>query len=326
MTRDYARILVTGGAGFIGSHLVDRLLNDGFRVTVIDNLDTGRLENIAKHQRKEEFHFTKGDIRDFDLVKEEMRDVDVVFHEAALTSVTLSMEDPVTANEINVTGTLNILKASLDHDVKRFIYASSAATYGDTQPPQKREDMIPNPISPYGVSKLAAEIYVKLFHRVYGLKTVSLRYFNVYGPRQRFDIPSTYAGAITNFIKRLHRNKPPVICGDGKQTRDFVYIQDIVEANMLAMRSKNAVGEVFNIGTGTNISINQLAEVLKDITNKRDIKNIHTDPRPGDVRHGYADISKAKKILGYNPKFSIKEGLAELVNAHSHDGKFKLPT
>jgi dTDP-glucose 4,6-dehydratase len=314
MICNYRKILVTGGAGFIGSHIVDRLLNECFEVTVIDNLDTGRLENFANHQSREEFHFIKGDIRDFNLIKELMKDVDVVFHEAALASVTLSLENPILTNDINVSGTLNLLKVSSDLHVKRFIYASSAAVYGDTPSPQKREDMTPNPTSPYGVSKLAAENYVKLFHKLYGLETVSLRYFNVYGPRQRFDIQSAYGGAITIFTNRLLKNMPPIIYGDGEQTRDFVYIQDVVEANMLALNNKNAAGEVFNIGTGKNTSVNQIAEILKDKMSKKYLKNVHADSRPTDIRHGYADINKAKKFLGYNPKFSIKEGLTELVN------------
>jgi len=314
MAHKYSKILVTGGAGFIGSHIVDKLVAEGFEVTVVDNLDTGRLENIAHHQGKEGFHFIKGDIRDFNLVKETIKDMDAVFHEAALASVTLSVENPILTNDINVTGTLNLLKASSDLGVKRFIYASSAAIYGETPSPQKREDMTPNPTSPYGASKLAAENYVKLFHKVYGLEAVSLRYFNVYGPRQRFDIQCAYGGAITIFINRLLRNMPPIIYGDGEQTRDFVYIQNVIEANMLALKSKNAAGEVFNIGTGTNVSVNQLAVLLKGMMNRKNMKNVYADPRPTDIRHGYADISKAKKILGYNPKFSMKEGLTELVN------------
>ena len=313
MICNYRKILVTGGAGFIGSHIVDRLLNEGFEVTVIDNLDTGRLENFANHQSRKEFHLIKGDIRDFGLINELMKDVDVVFHEAALASVVFSVQNPILTNDINVTGTLNLLKASSDLHVKRFIYASSAAVYGDTQSPIKREDMNPNPTSPYGVSKLAAENYVKLFHKLYGLETVSLRYFNVYGPRQRFDIQCAYGGAITIFTNRLLKNMPPIIYGDGEQTRDFVYIQDVIEANILALNNKNAAGEVFNIGTGKNISINQIAEILKDKMNRKNLKNIYADPRPTDIRHGYADITKAKKILGYSPKFSIEEGLTKLV-------------
>ena len=314
MTCNYSKILVTGGAGFIGSHIADRLLKEGFEVTVIDNLDTGRLENIASHQDKKEFNFIKGDIRDFNLVKETMQDMDAVFHEAALASVTLSVEKPLLTNDINVTGTLNVLKAASDLHVKRFIFASSAAVYGNAVSPLKREDMTTNPTSPYGVSKLAAEVYVRLFCKVYGLETVALRYFNVYGPKQRFDIQCAYGGAITIFTNRLLRNKSPLIYGDGEQTRDFVYIQDVVEANMLALKSRDAAGEVFNVGTGTNVSVNQVANTLKEIMDRKDLETIYADSRPTDIRHGYADITKAQKILGYNPRFSFKEGLTELVN------------
>ena len=317
MAHKYSKILVTGGAGFIGSNLVDRLLSEGFEVTVIDNLDTGRLENIAHHQDREDFHFVKGDIRDFQLVKEIMKDKDAVFHEAALASVILSVENPILTNEINVSGTLNLLKASVDNRVKRFIFASSAAIYGETPSPQKREDVISTPTNPYGVSKLAAENYVKVFHKVYGLETVSLRYFNVYGPRQSFDIQSAYGGVITIFTNRLLRKLPPIIYGDGEQTRDFVYVEDVVQANILALKNKNCVGEVFNVGTGTTVSVNQVANTLKEILKRNDLRSIYADPQPGDVRHGYADISKAKKILGYDPKFLFKEGLIKLVNWYS---------
>jgi len=314
MTKDSLRILVTGGVGFIGSHLVDRLLKEDFEVTVLDNLDTGRLENIDSHKDDKKFHFLEGDVQDFNLVRKAVRDVDVVFHEAALASVVLSVKDPVMTNAVNVDGTLNLLKASSDSGVKRFIYASSAAVYGNTPSADRREDMTPNPTSPYGVSKLAAEYYVRLFYKAYGLETVSLRYFNVYGPRQRFDINCAYGGAITIFLNRLLRDMPPIIYGDGEQTRDFVFIQDVIEANMLALNSKNAAGEVFNIGTGTSISVNEVAEILKKLLNKTHIKSVHAEPRPTDIRHGYADISKAKKTLGYNPKFPFQQGLAMLVD------------
>jgi len=314
MTKDSLRILVTGGVGFIGSHLVDRLLKENFEVTVVDNLSTGHPENINPHQHDKKFHFLKGDIQDSNLVKEAVRNVDVVFHEAALASVVLSVKDPVMTNAVNVEGTLNLLKTSSDSGVKRFIYASSAAVYGNILSADRREDMTPNPTSPYGVSKLAAEHYVRLFYKAYGLETVSLRYFNVYGPRQRFDINCAYGGAITIFLNRLLRNMPPIIYGDGEQTRDFVFIQDVIEANMLALNSKNAAGEVFNIGTGTSISVNEVAEILKKLLDKTHIKSVHAEPRPTDIRHGYADISKAKKTLGYNPKFPFQQGLAMLVD------------
>jgi UDP-glucose 4-epimerase len=313
MVIGYSRVLVTGGSGFIGSHLVDRLLKEGFNVVVIDNLDTGGLEKIARHHTSKRFCFIKGDIRDFNLVKETIKDVDVVFHEAALASVTLSVKDPILANEVNVTGTLNLLKASSDLGVKRFIYASSAAVYGDTRSPRKREDMTPNPGSPYGISKLAAENYVRIFFKLYGLETVSLRYFNVYGSRQRFDLQFAYGGVITIFTNRLLEDMPPIVFGNGEQTRDFVYVTDVVEANMLALKGKNAVGETFNIGTGLSISVNQVAETLKEIMNKKELKNIRAPSRPADSQHVYADINKAQRILGFHPKVSLKDGLTQLV-------------
>jgi len=309
-----SRVLVTGGAGFVGSHIVDKLLGKGLEVVVIDNLTTGSLRKIAHHEEKGEFHFVKGDILDFSTVRKTMKDIDAVFHEAALTSVTLSVENPILANEINVKGTLNLLKASSDLGVKRFIYASSAAVYGDTKSPQKKEDILTNPKSPYGISKLAAENYVKIFQRLYGLETVSLRYFNVYGPRQRFDINCAYGGVITIFVNRLLKNMPPIIFGDGEQTRDFIFVDDIVEANMLALNSRTACGDVFNIGTGIGVSVNQIAELLKDLLDKKNLKNIYKEPRPTESRHSYADISKAEKTLGFHPKFDVKKGLTDLVD------------
>jgi len=322
MTQNYVRVLVTGGAGFIGSHIVDELIKEGFDVTVIDNLDTGRLNNLAHHQNKKKFHFVEGDIRDFDLVKETIKDIDAVFHEAALASVTRSVKNPILTNDINVGGTLNLLKASSDLGVKRFVFASSAAIYGDAKSPLKKENAVLKPTSPYGVSKLAAENYVRVFHTVYGLETVCLRCFNVYGPRQNVDIHGAYGGAVSIFINRILRGLSPIIYGDGKQTRDFVYVKDVVQANMLALKNKNAVGEVFNIASGQKISVNQVAEALKDIMNKKDLKTIYTDPRPTDIRHGYADISKAQKILGYNPTFPMKQGLAELVSWYTRNEHF----
>jgi nucleoside-diphosphate-sugar epimerase len=314
MTHKYKRILVTGGAGFIGSHIVDRLIKEDLDVTVIDNLDTGRIENIAKHKNNKNFNFIKGDIRDLELVKKALKGIDAVFHEAALASVTLSVKEPILSNDINVGGTLNLLKASYDLDVKRFIFASSAAIYGDTKSPLKKEEANPKPTSPYGVTKMAAENYVRVFHKAYSLETVSLRYFNVYGPRQNFDINYAYGGAITIFTNRLLKNLSPIIYGDGEQTRDFVNVRDVVEANMLALNSEKSVGEVFNIGSGKGISVNRVAELLKELMNKNNIKTIYLDSRPTDIRHGYADISKAEKELGYSSQVSIQKGLTDLVN------------
>jgi UDP-glucose 4-epimerase len=320
MTRStkYQRILVTGGAGFIGSHIVDRLMEDNFDVTVIDDLCTGNLANMNDYCKRKNFHLAEGDIRDTNLARKTLKDVDVVFHEAALASVTLSVKDPIATNQVNVEGTLNLLKASCDLNVKRFIFASSAAVYGPTKSPQKKEDDSLNPTSPYGVSKLASENYVRVFQRLYGLKTVCLRYFNVYGPRQRVDVHGGYGGVISIFINRILNDMPPIIHGDGEQTRDFVYINDVVEANMLAMNSENGAGQAFNIGTGKNVSIKQVAEILKHVMKKENLEDIHTEARSTDIKHGYADISKAKSILGYEPQFSIEEGLTKLVNWYTN--------
>jgi len=307
----YSRIVVTGGAGFIGSHLVDRLLTEGFEVTIIDNFDTGQPDNVSSHKN---LQIVRGDIRDRTLVRRTVKGADAVFHEAAFASVVLSNRDPLVANEINVAGTLNLLKASSDLGVKRFIYASSAAVYGNARVMQKREDMALDPNSPYGVSKLAAEKYVKVFNDLYGLETVSLRYFNVYGPRQRLDEKWAYGGVINIFLDRLLRNMPPVIHGDGQQTRDFVYVKDVVEANVLALKNNRAAGEAFNIGTGKKVTVNKVARLLKKITKKSSLQDVYSDPRPGDVRHGYADITKAGRILAYKPKFSLEQGLTELVD------------
>jgi len=301
---------VTGGAGFIGSHLVDRLLKDGFNITVLDDLSTGKLDNLASHKDKENFHFIRGDIRDSDLVKRALKDVDAVFHAAALVSVSRSVEDPILTNEVNVTGTLNLLKACLDSNIKRFIFSSSTAIYGDTKTLPISEDIVPQPISPYAVSKLAAENYTQVFYEVYGLETVCLRYFNVYGPRQEY---GPYSGVITIFINRLKHGEPPIVYGDGEQTRDFVEVQDVVEANMLALRKRDAVGQIFNIATGLPTTVNRLAELLQEIVGRTELKPVHAKPRLGDIRYNHADIGKARKILGYEPKVSLKAGLTRLV-------------
>jgi len=311
VTHVYSKALVTGGAGFIGSHIVDRLLIDGLEVTVVDNLSTGQLKNIVYNENQQNFHSIKGDIRDLDLIRRIVKEVDIVFHEAALISVVSSFKDPLTTHDVNVTGTLNLLKTCLNSGVKRFIFASSASIYGETETLPMKENMVPGPISPYAVSKLAAEYYAKLFYKVYGLETVCLRYFNVYGPRQRY---GHYSGVIPIFVNRLLSNEPPIIYGNGEQKRDFVNVQDIVDANMLALRSKNAVGHVFNIGTGKATSVNQLAKIVLQIFGKKDLQPVHTDPRPGDTKEGsYADISKARRVLGYDPKISLEDGIIKLV-------------
>lgn len=307
-----SNILVTGGAGFIGSHIVNRLLVDGFEVTVVDNLSTGRLENLQRNERGD-VHFIRGDIRDFDLMRRVVADMDVVFHEAASIDVASSLSDPLTTHSVNVTGTLNLLISCLDSSVKRLIFASSASIYGETDVLPTAEDTTPNPISPYAVSKLAAEDYANLFFKAYGLNTVCLRYFNVYGSRQG---SNHYSGVIPIFINRVLHERPPVVYGNGEQTRDFVHVQDVVDANMLALRSKNAVGEVFNIGTGTPMSITQLAKIVLETLGKESLNPVYAGSRPGDLSASYADITKARRVMGYDPKVTLTEGIAELVRWH----------
>jgi UDP-glucose 4-epimerase len=314
MPLDFSEILVTGGAGFIGSHIVDRLLDEELKVRVLDNLSTGEKKNLAQHKNKKSFQFIEGDIRNFDLVKKAVEGVDAVIHEAALVSVTRSIENPLLSNEINVTGTVNLLKACTDAHVKRFVLASSCAVYGDTKTLPNHENLAPKPLAPYAADKLAAENYAKVFHEVYGLETVSLRYFNVYGPRQKY---GPYSGVISIFINRLLKNEPPIICGDGKQTRDFINIKDVVKANMLALSKQKAAGEVFNISTGETTTINKLAETIQKIMDKTDLKPVHAEPRPGDIKHSYGDINKAKRNLEYTPKVQLEEGLSELVEWYS---------
>jgi nucleoside-diphosphate-sugar epimerase len=321
MTKGISEILVTGGAGFIGSHIVDHLLKEGFGVTVLDNLRSGKMKNISVHQKNKAFRFVNGDIRNADTVKQVMKGVDAVFHEAAFVSIPDSVKDPVLANDINVSGTMNLLKAASDLGVKRFVYASSAAVYGGTRNPKKKEDEVSNPRSPYGISKLVGEYYTRYFYEFHGLETVSLRCFNVYGPRQACDLQAQYGGVITLFLNRLLRDMPPIIYGDGEQTRDFVYVRDVVKANMLAMTCKNAAGESFNIASGTRVTINKLAEVVKETVNKRGIRNTYTVPRPGDARHSYADTSKATRILNFAPSFSLEEGISELAKWYVEDQK-----
>ena len=304
--------LVTGGAGFIGSHIVERLVQEGQHVRVIDNLSTGKWENIEPFL--EEIEFIEGDIRDLELVRKAMDGVDYVLHQAAVPSVPRSVKDPVTTNSVNVEGTLNILIAARDAGVKRVVYASSSSVYGDTPVLPKHEDMKPQPRSPYAVSKLAGEFYCQVFYHVYGLETVVLRYFNVFGPRQ--DPESQYAAVVPKFIAALLRNEPPTIFGDGEQSRDFTYVENVVEANLLATQAKgpDVAGQVFNIACGTRITINKLAQMLAEIIGvDPELKPHYAPPRPGDVRHSLADISKAQKLLGYKIKVDFERGLQKTV-------------
>jgi UDP-N-acetylglucosamine 4-epimerase len=314
MPLDFSEILVTGGAGFIGSHIVDRLIAQGLKVRVLDDLSTGDKMNLSAHRNNSSFQFIEGDIRNFDQVKNAVNGVDAVIHEAALVSVTLSVENPSLSREINLNGTINLLKACVDAKVKRFVLASSCAVYGDTETLPIHENLEPNPLSPYAAHKLAAEKNAKKFHEEHGLETVSLRYFNVYGPRQKY---GPYSGVISVIVNRLLENKPPTIYGDGTQTRDFVNVRDVVEANMLALSKQAAVGEVFNIGTGKAITIHKLTETIQKITDKTDLEPIHAEPRDGDIKHSYGDITKAKRNLEYEPRVQLEQGLRELVESCS---------
>jgi len=306
LVRNYSRALITGGAGFIGSHLVDRLIEDGLEVTVLDNLSCGQQENLSLHAKDDSFHFVRGDIRDTGLVRGLVKGVDIIFHEAAIVSVPLTIKDPALAHDVNVNGTLNILTACLNSNVKGFVYASSCAVYGNAGVSPQNEGLPPSPISPYAATKVSAEGYCRAFHQVYGLETVALRLFNVYGPRQKL---GEYSGVLVKFMDRLSRNEPPVIYGDGEQTRDFTYVEDVVEAHMLASNSKNAVGEVLNIATGDATKICELVKILSAVMDVAPLRPIYAESRPGDVRHSCGDIAKARRVLGYMPKFSLEEGL-----------------
>ncbi|ASI98618.1 SDR family oxidoreductase [Thermococcus celer] len=294
-------IVVTGGAGFIGSHIAWELVKDN-EVIIIDNLYTGKEENVPPGAK-----LVRADIRDYDAIAELISHADYVFHEAAQVSVVESVRDPVFTEEVNVLGTINVLRALLEGHGK-LIFASSAAVYGDNPNLPLRETERPRPLSPYGVTKWAAEEYLRVFHELYGLPVVALRYFNVFGPRQG---ANQYAGVISIFINRALGNEPLVIFGDGKQTRDFVYVKDVVRANVLVAESRRSNGRVFNVATGRATSVLELATKIIEITGAN-TSIIFDKPRPGDIRHSLADISEIRK-LGFEPEFSLEEGLKRTV-------------
>jgi len=329
------KVLVTGGAGFIGCNLVRRLLKEGAKVRVFDNFSTGKRDNlknlitasrsssvIARSEATKQspallvsYHpvleICEGDLRDFALILEATKDIEIVFHEAALPSVIRSVKAPNTTNDVNITGTLNLLEACKVNKVKRVIYASSSSIYGDSEELPKREDMIPKPMSPYAVSKIAGEYYMQVFHHLYGIETVILRYFNVYGPYQ--DPTSEYSGVISKFINAFINNKPVTVFGDGEQTRDFTYIDDVVEANILAADAPVS-GGVFNVAGSNRYSLNQMIEILKKIFNKKVYKVIYTDPHPGDIEHSQADVVKVGRELSYAATVSFENGLSRTVD------------
>ncbi len=296
--------LVTGGAGFIGSNLVEALLERGITVRVLDNLSTGRRSNVQHLMN--DIEFIEGDIRSMETVNAAARGVEVVFHEAALVSVPASVEDPVMANEMNVTGTLNVLVAARDAGARRLVLASSAAIYGDNPVLPKVETMLPEPLSPYAVSKLADEHYCEAFTKLYGLPTIALRYFNVFGPRQ--DPASPYSAVIPIFLSRMARGEPPTLRGDGLQTRDFVYVSDVVQANLLAAEAPPERSGAFNVAQGQRTSLLDLIDAINQILGTQMSPN-HGPPSPGDVRDSVADITKIRGGLGFSPSVSLQEGL-----------------
>jgi UDP-glucose 4-epimerase len=304
------KALVTGGAGFIGSHLTERLLQDGYDVRVLDNFSTGRRKNILGFA--DEIDLVEGDLQSYERAHTAVRDCDVVLHQAALPSVPRSIQDPLTSNASNVIGTLNILLAARDSGVRRVVYASSSSVYGANDTLPKSEDLPAAPISPYAVAKLAGEGYCRSFSEVYGLETVALRYFNVFGPRQ--DPLSQYAAVVPSFINAFLSYQELVVYGDGSQTRDFTYVGNVVEGTLLALEADGIAGEVFNIAAGEQFSVKRLIEELRKITG-RDVEPRFEPPRRGEVTHSHADISRAARSLGYRPAIGLEEGL-RLTLAH----------
>jgi nucleoside-diphosphate-sugar epimerase len=298
-------VLVTGGAGFIGSHIASALVKTGARVRVIDNLSTGHRENLEEIGGDVEF--VEASLTDEAATRRALEDVELVFHEAAIPSVPRSVNNPRETHEACTDATFKLLLAARDRRVRRFVYAASSSAYGDQPGMPKREEMSPSPLSPYAVAKLVGEYYCQVFTRTYNLETVSLRYFNVFGPRQ--DPSSQYSGVISRFINALLSGEQPVIYGDGEHSRDFTYVENVIEANLRAAQSSKAAGEVINIATGQRTTLNELLEVLKSVTGRTEVEAEYREARLGDVRHSLADITRARELLGYEPHIGLKEGL-----------------
>jgi len=302
--------LVTGGAGFIGSHIAAGLMASGARVRVLDDLSTGHRENLEEIGG--DLDFIEGSVADEALLNKVLDGVEVVFHEAAIPSVPRSVEAPRQTHVASVDGTFSLLMAARDKGVRRVVYAASSSAYGDQPTLPKVEHMLPDPLSPYAVAKLVGEYYCQVFTRVYGLETVSLRYFNVFGPRQ--DPGSQYSGVVSRFISVLLSGERPVIYGDGEQSRDFTYIDNVVAANLSAASSEKASGKVINVANGERITLNELLAEVKDLTGKRDVTAEYMEPRVGDVRHSLADITLAREFLGYESKVGLREGLQRTID------------
>jgi len=297
--------LVTGGAGFIGSSIASALASSGARVRVIDDLSTGYLENLGEIGG--DIDFVKASLADEPALRRALEDVELVFHEAAIPSVPRSIENPRQTHIASVDSTFSLLLASKEKKVRRLIYAASSSAYGDQPTLPKREDMLPDPLSPYAVAKLVGEYYCQVFTRVYGLETLCLRYFNVFGPRQ--DPSSQYSGVVSRFISVLLKDQRPVIYGDGEHSRDFTYIDNVVDANLKAAETNKGLGSVINVATGERISLNRLLEEIKALTGKGDVKADYQNARAGDVVHSLADISRAREFLGFEPRVGLRDGL-----------------
>ena len=298
------KFLVTGGAGFIGSNICKKLISQGCFVRIIDNLLTGKKSNLA--DIIDRIEFIEADMGDERVARAAMKDIDVVLHQGALPSVPRSIDDPAATHKHCVDATFTLLLAARDAGIKRFVYASSSSAYGDTPTLPKVETMRPEPLSPYAVGKLVGEHYCSVFNNVFGLETISLRYFNVFGPHQ--DPTSQYAAAIPAFVTAILQDEPPTVFGDGEQSRDFTYVDNVVEANLLTARAEHTAGEVVNIACGQAVTVNETIDVINKLLDKN-IKPVYTDPRPGDVKHSLADISLAKKLIGFKPTVSFKQGL-----------------
>ena len=298
------KFLVTGGAGFIGSNICKKLVSDGCFVRIVDNLLTGKKSNLKDFIDKIEF--IEADMGDEEVARTAMKDIDVVVHQGALPSVPRSVDDPAATHKHCIDATFTLLLAARDAGIKRFVYASSSSAYGDTPTLPKVETMLPQPLSPYAVGKLVGEYYCSVFYKVFDLETISLRYFNVFGPQQ--DPTSQYAAAIPAFVTAILKDNPPTVFGDGLQSRDFTYVDNVVEANLLAARAKQTAGDVINIAGGQAVTVNETIEIINAAVGKN-IKPIYTDPRPGDVKHSLADIKVAEKLIGFKTKVPFKQGL-----------------
>ncbi len=306
------KFLITGGAGFIGSNIADRLLEQGHAVRVIDNFLTGKRENLSRALNSPRFELIEGDIRNLDTVRRACEGIDFVLHEAAIPSVPRSIDDPIATNEVNINGTLNVLKASYENKVRRVVYAASSSAYGDTAVLPKKEDMIPSPLSPYAVSKLTGEYYCRVFTSVYGLETVSLRYFNIFGPRQ--DPNSTYAAVVPRFITALLKGESPTVYGDGEQSRDFTYIENVIHANINACYAPPAAaGRVLNIACGTRFTLNTVLRKLEEIFDKK-ANPKYLPAKKGDVKHSQADITNAANYIQYKIEVDFETGLRRTVD------------